>query len=187
MTPTAKARLTLIALVALILVQGCATSGGVTLPPLPVWQTPAGATMVSGAAVTLSARARFPGVPINGADSSYILVSRDWLDRYVDWTWQAAKAAGVTYMAESFDCDDFAVGFSFFASRAAAKAGIRAAPLVARVVVALPAGRHELIGVVTDRGLVIVEPQPDAGPFRVTPIDQYTGRVLSITFGDFNP
>lgn len=166
---------------------GCATSPGVTLPALPAWQSvPSGER--SAVAVAVEARRQLPGVPVHAADSSYTLVSRAWLDRYLAWTWEAGRAAGIAYTPESFDCDDFALGFAFFASRAAAKANVHAAPLIARLVVEIaPGRRHMLVGIATDRGLVVVEPQPAAGPFRVTPLSEYRGRILSITLGDFNP
>jgi hypothetical protein len=166
---------------------GCATNSRVTLPALPNWQ-PVPAGEHSALAVAIAARRQFPGVPVNAADATYTLVSRAWLDDYVAWTWAAGRAAGIAYTPESFDCDDFALGFAFFANRAAAKANVHAAPLIARLVVELsPGRRHMLVGVATDRGLVVVEPQTSAGPFRVTPLSEYGPRILSITFGDFNP
>jgi hypothetical protein len=182
------------------LLAGCAATG-VTLPELPAWIPVADSAPLSPADVAAAARQYAPAARITLGDASYVPVSHAWLVAYVDWTWHAAKAAGIAYTPESFDCDDFAVGFHFFASRAAAKAGVHSAPLIARLVVELPAAsflnsqpsalnssrRHELIGVATERGLYIVEPQPSAGPFRITPLAEYPNRILSITLGDFNP
>lgn len=166
---------------------GCQVQNGVTLPPLPLWvavkQPP-----ISAVAVANEARRLVPGLIIAYSDSTYTLISKEWLDAYLTWTWEAAKAAGVSYTPESFDCEDFALGFSFFASRAAAKAGAHSAPLIARIVVAQDANmRHELIACATDQGIFVVEPQPTAGPFRVWPLGSYPHKIISATFGDFNP
>jgi hypothetical protein len=167
------------------LLSGCQT--GVTLPPLPVW-IDTKRPPISGVAVANEARALVPGLIIGYSDSTYTLVSKEWLDAYLTWTWEAAKAADITYTPQSFDCEDFALGFHFFAARAAAKAGTKASPLIARIVVAqTPNTRHELIACATDKGIFVVEPQPDAGPFRIWELGVYPHRILSATFGDFNP
>lgn len=177
-------RLALAAL--LCLVAGCATPGGVTLPPLPAWRAPVGdTTVIPVARVVLEAQTIVPGVQIDYSDDTYTIVSDAWLDEYLTWTWSAAKAAGVFYVPGSFDCEDFTIGFYFFATRAAAKANLRCSPLIARVVVQYDAtSLHELAGVVTDLGIFIVEPQPDAGPFRKTLLANYPKQILHITFGD---
>jgi hypothetical protein len=165
---------------------GCQT--GVMLPPLPNWievKQP-----IPAVAVANEARRLIPGIIVSYSDNTYTLVSKDWLDAYLTWTWEASKAAGVSYTPESFDCEDFALGFHFFAARAAGKAGAKASPLIARVVVAQESAqgplRHELIGVATDKGVFIVEPQT-ASPFRIWPLGVYPHKILSATFGDFNP
>jgi hypothetical protein len=182
-------RLAIIA--ALLALSGCTTAPeGVTLPPLPAWQEPRDPRPLVGLYVQSEARRMFPGVPVSAADVVYTRVSRPWLDRYLTWTWEAAKAAGVRYTPESFDCEDFSRLFDSIAGLAAAKAGVHMAPLIARIVVQWDGtARHELVAVATDAGLVVVEPQPDAGPFRVWPLEEYARRrpVLAITLGDFNP
>jgi hypothetical protein len=165
---------------------GC-THSGITLPSLPSWvevrQPP-----VSGVQVANEARRLVPGLIVSYSDSTYTLVSKDWLDTYLAWTWEASKAADITYTPQSFDCEDFAIGFHFFATRAAAKAGTKASPLIARIVVAqAPGMRHELIACATTEGIFVVEPQPDAGPFRVWKLGSYPHQIISATFGDFNP
>jgi hypothetical protein len=177
----------MLAIAACLAAGGCA-SQGVTLPPLPAWQQPAGNAHIPGVYVANQTRAHVPGVPVSYSDATYTIVSREWLDAFIAWTWHAAKAAGVEYTAQSFDCENFAGLFSELASLAAAKAGVRASPLIARVVVGDDGeGRHELVGVVTDRGVFIVEPQPDAGPFRIWALDAYPRQILSVTFGSLNP
>ena len=129
-----------------------------------------------------------PLARLSGSDDSYTRVSHAWLERYVTWTWAAAKAVGLRYVPESFDCENFATLFCEIAAKKAAGAGTRSAPLVAVVTLAQPGGaRHAMVGVATDRGLYIVEPQPDAGPFRIKPVADYQGRILSVVLGAYNP
>lgn len=166
-------------------ITGC--QSGVVLPPLPIW-VEANHPPVSAVQVANEARRIIPGIIVTYSDSTFSLVSKDWLDDYVTWTWEAAKVNGVEYTAESFDCEDFAIGFYFFASRAAGKHGSKAAPLIARIVVApSPSSRHELIAVATDKGIFVVEPQPNSGPFRIWALGSYPYKIISATFGDFNP
>jgi hypothetical protein len=179
----------LLSLLALLLLAGCAGSG-ITIPELPRWPA-ASVVTVPSATIEAEVRARWPDARFYRSDDRYVVVSHAWLESYLNWTWSAAKAAGVGYTPESWDCDDFALAFTLFASRAAAKAGVHAAPLMARIVVvqteatpSMARSLHELVGVVTDRGIFIVEPQPDAGPFRVTPITKYSRPVLTVILGD---
>lgn len=166
---------------------GCQHQAGVTLPPLPTWVA-VNHTPVSAVVMANEARKQIPGLIVAYSDNTYTLISKEWLDAYLTWTWEASKVAGINYTAESFDCEDFALGFYFFAARSAAKAGVKASPLIARIVVAQGPGlRHELIACATDQGIVVVEPQPNAGPFRVRQLGSYPYEIISATFGDFNP
>lgn len=174
----------LVALLALTLA-GCAGSPGVTLAPLPVWRAPADPAPIPAARVAAEVYKLVPFAQLRYSDDAYTLVSRKWLDEYLHWTWDASLRAGVIYTPESFDCEDFSVLFAVLTNRAAAKAGLHAAPLVARIVVVLPtAARHELIAVATDEGIFVVEPQPAAGAFRTTPLADYKNRIQSVTLGD---
>jgi hypothetical protein len=176
----------LLAILALA-VSGCAH--GVTLPPLPAWVQPAGATEISAARVAAEARAMIPGVQIGSfGDSTYTLVSRSWLDAFLTWTWHAGKAAGITYTPESFDCEDFAALFGVMAGLSASKAGVKAKPLTPIAVVEWSATeRHAMVAVATDQGPVIVEPNPAGGAFRVWPLATYPKRIRSLDFGPINP
>lgn len=166
---------------------GCSTHSGLTIPPLPAWPTGTQSEKVSAFAVAIHSRVQFPEAHVSHADSVYVVVPHTWLVEYLDWTTRVARLAGMKYTAESWDCDDFARGFDLMAGRAAAKAGVVAAPLVARVVIEDPKlGRHELNGVVTDRGRFIVEPQPGAA-LRLISLDKYRGKIRAILWGDFNP
>ena len=170
---------------------GCATSGTVTIPALPAWQAPVGYGPITGQHVQIYAAAHLGTVPVFVADSTYTALNHDWFEAFLLWEWEVANELGISYVPESFDCDDFAVGFTWAVSRAAAKARVRVAPLVARIVVALPTSpptRHAMVGVVTDRGVYVVEPQPDAGPFRTKLLSEYDkSKILSVVFGDYNP
>lgn len=173
-----------------LVLTGCVStgSGSVQIPTAPAWQAPTDTREFTGAEVAQRVRAIVPFVVVSFSDDRYTLVSHQWLEQYVSWTWAAANAAGVTYTARTFDCEEYALAFYLIATRKAAQAGARASPLVARIIVELaPLTRHELVAVATDRGIFIVEPQPNAGPFRITPLDQYKPRILSVILGDYNP
>lgn len=172
-----------------LVLSGCATQPGVTLSPLPAWRAPIAAeTTFLSTRVAALARNAVPGAFVSHADDRYTLISHRWLEEYLSWTWHASKAAGIRYTPESFDCDDFSRIFETLATLAAAKAGVHAAPTLARIVVDLDGRtRHALLGVATDAGLFVVEPQPDAGPFRIVPLALYKQPIRSIIFGDFNP
>lgn len=181
-------------LIVCLMFAGCASADrGVTLPPLPAWPVlPDGAAhpvqTVHALDVGLDLLRRYPQARQAGfADRSYTRVPHAWLVAYLDWTARAAAAAGVRYTPESFDCDDFSVGFSFFAGLAASRAGVAAAPLLARIVVEQRPGlHHELVAVATDRGEFVVEPQP-AAALRLVPLAQYDRPILAFTFGDATP
>lgn len=165
----------------------CSSRSGLTIPPLPAWPTTAQPEKIPAFRVAVESLIAFPSAHVSHADNTYTLVPHSWLVEYLDWTTRVAWLAGMKYTAESWDCDDFARGFDLMAGRAAAKAGLVAAPLVARVMVEDPKlGLHELNGVVTDRGRFIVEPQPGAA-LRLIPLAEYRGKIRAILWGDFNP
>lgn len=181
----------------LVLVSGCASTGDtVAIPKAPAWVQVEGSPTIPAATVAAECNRHLPYVPVTYADGTYTLVSHSWLEAYIQWTSRAASAAGVAYTPESFDCEDFALAFYLIATRKAAQAGIKASPLIGRIIVAQastfanvpgsPTGRHALIGVATDRGLYVVEPQPTGG-LRLAPLAVYPNRILAVTFGDYNP
>lgn len=177
-------------------VWGCATADTVAIPKAPAWVQVEGAASVPVATVVAEVNRILPGVPVTYADGTYAIVSHAWLEDYIRWTSRAALAAGVAYTPESFDCDDFGLAFYLIGTRKAAQAGVKAAPLIARIIVAQTAtfatvpgsaaGKHALIGVATDRGIFIVEPQ-SVGGLRLAPLAAYPNRILAVTFGDYNP
>ncbi len=178
--------LSFIILACAALLSGCASRSGLTIPPLPAWPTTAQSEKIPAFRVAVESRLQVPEAHVSYADNTYTVVPHTWLVEYLDWTTRVAWLADMKYTAESWDCDDFARGFELMASRAAAKARVVAAPLVARVVVEDPVlGNHELNGVVTDRGRFIVEPQMAA--VRLIPLADYRGKIKAILWGDFNP
>lgn len=189
-------RFSILFIVVTLALGGCSTApkGSVTLPLMPAWLHPSPATEFTAAEVGNHIRRLAPAAAVSYSDGRYTLISHSWLEAYMSWTWSAAKAAGVAYTPESFDCEDFALGFYFFATRAASKAGLQTAPMVARITVAQEASfanvpgragsRHALVAVATDRGIWVVEPQPDAGPFRLIRLEDYPNRILTVRLGD---
>lgn len=189
-------RLLALLLVALALAAGGCASGPsaetITLPRIPAWQPPTDARIFTAQEVRAELELLVPpGASVRFSDGHYTLVSYEWLQRYLAWTWEAAKADGLEYTPESFDCEDFADAFALFVRRAAARAGVRASPLVPTLTVIqstawahVPAGgAHEVSAVATDRGHFVIEPQPDAGPFRTVALAAYPNYILEVKYG----
>ena len=166
---------------------GCATtSATVSVPRAPEWQAPTDTRVFNFLQVAVEIQRLRPGIPVQFSDNAYTLVSRPWLDRYLAWTLAVAQATSTAYTHESLDCEDFTIGFYFFATRQAAKAGVQCSPLILRLVVEQPdRTRHLLAAVATDAGIFIVEPQPAA--VRLIPLAEYQPRILAATLGDYNP
>lgn len=174
----------------LLCAAGCAIAPAdrVEIPRAPAWQEPANAAPVESSTVIIEARRIAPGAVVSAADTLYIPLSHQWLECYVSWTWQVAESMGVVYVPESGDCDDFTNLFADVVALKAQQAKRRASPLVAKLTVTAPGGkRHALVGVATDRGIFVIEPQPSAGPFRIKPLAEFKERILAIEFGLFNP
>lgn len=167
---------------AVLALTGCQSADVVTIPRAPAWVLPQDARPVTGAEVRAEVARIAPLArlaPLH--DASYSRVSRAWLDAFCSWTWEATKATGIRYTPESFDCENFAGLFAEIARAKAAAAGQRTAPLLGVLTVrAEGATLHALVVVVTDRGVFVVEPQPDAGPFRIKPLADYAGRIVGV-------
>ncbi len=178
----------IILLAFLALLSGCETADSITIPRAPAWIQPDDTREFNALQVLTEARAVAPKAAISYSDDSYTLVSKEWLDRYTSWTWSAAMAIGLRYTKNSFDCENFAGLFMEIASKKAADGNVFAAPLVARITVSAPGNqRHSMVGVATDRGIFIIEPQFDAGPFRIRPLAEFKEVILGIELGAFNP
>lgn len=180
----------MLALVIWIIVvgSGCQNQNTVTLPRIPAWIPPTDSKVYSQLEVEVNAHLLVPDAVINVGGNAYTLVSKKWLDEYLTWCWEAAKDDGISYTPESFDCKAFTKLFDALAGLAASRTGQKTVPLLARLVVTVSVDlRHELAAVATDEGVFVVEPQVDAGPFRATLLAKYPNKILSATFGDFNP
>ena len=188
-----RSLLTLLLSIALF---GCTTTNQ-TIPMPPAWKAPTVDKIITAQDIKVGMAQKYPGVPVYLSDSYYTEVSYDWNQDMMTWMYNLQLNGIIKFTPESYDCDDFSVTYYWGCSISAGKAGQQAAPLVARVIVSqlvtvmtvpgAPNTRHELIGVVTDKGMYIVEPQPNAGPFRLTPLEKYPNKILSVVFGDFNP
>jgi len=151
-------------LLACSLLVGCATDY-VKVPRVPAWDD---VDIVYEAGDVRRFVFAEVGVFPSLSDSEYTPMSDDWVDRMLDWTWHFSHATGIAYTAESFDCDKFAKAASLAAEIAAARAGVKAQPLIARVYVmqklpfgGVPAtdGAHAVNAVLTETGIWIIEPQ----------------------------
>jgi hypothetical protein len=172
-------------LVALLISAGCTSQRSISVPRVPDW-IPAKAVTVS----EVIARSRqLVHVSPQLSDGAFTTVSREWLDLALPWSWEFAIATGLAYVPESFDCDKFAKAFSLSAEISAARAGVKAQPLVARIYVmqvkawgGIPiGGAHALIAVATDAGVIIVEPQTRA----TISLDEYPNRdhIFAVKIG----
>lgn len=201
-----RARSILLAALALAgaFLSGCASSsrGSIALPAAPAWVPPADASVVTPSEVVNEVGRVLPGIPVFYSDSAYTRVNHEWLESFIGWTWGAQMALGFTYRPNSRDCDKFAIASFLAATHIAAKSGLEATPLVARIVVnqdrafgGVPGQvgtRHELNAVYTDRPphIYVLEPQANrTGASRLVPLADYpnAGGIRAIILGDFNP
>lgn len=161
--------------------------GTVILPPLPKW--PEGQRQFVTILDLRNAVARHsPQVDIAGPkDAQYLLVPYSLINEACAWTLLALKRQGISYVTNSWDCENFVNELDQTLRKIAALAGITASPLTACISVRLnfmwagvPAGGyHALAGIMTDRGLIICESQNA----QVCPIEQYPNRT-TITLVD---
>ncbi len=159
---------------------GCSTTG-ITIPRAPAWVQPVGAQEYDAMAIYSQIQRESPGAFITYSDARYTPLSAKWVQAYTGWTWEAAKAIGLRYTPESFDCENFAGLFNEIARKKAGDAGVLTAPLIAKVTIDLGGGKlHAIVGVATDDGLFLIEPQPDASPFRIRPLAGYPHRITRI-------
>jgi hypothetical protein len=168
-------------LLLVLLLCGCQSTGVITIPVAPAWVQPAATREFDSLTIYQQVQHAVPGAAVTWSDGIYTLLSARWVRVYTSWTWEAAKAIGLRYQPESFDCENFAGLFAEVARKKAADAGLHTAPLIAKVTVELSSGKfHAIVGVATDEGLFLIEPQPDAGPFRITPLASYPHRILRV-------
>lgn len=168
---------------------GCATTGSVSLPALPAWRAPADSTPVTSGQLAAGVYQHAPGAQLILSDSQFVPLNAEFARELVAWTrsflWVENKeAGGFAWTAESLDCDKFSKAFTLAVEVAASRAGVRAQPLALRIAVnqmaafggvpAMPPPNngHSLVALVTDAGVLIVEPQSGV----TAPLDQYPNR-----------
>jgi hypothetical protein len=142
-------------------------SDAVILPALPAW--PAGAnTLVSISDFIAEISRQSYGAKIDSPkDSQFIAVPQQALDAAIAYTLRLLAKQGVSYTAESFDCEDFVNAVDSTLRMMTAKAGIKAAPLTCCLTVAtsvswadVPAGGyHAVMATMTEAGVVVSESQ----------------------------
>lgn len=172
-----------LALVSAAALAGCATPGAdaVTLRRLPAWIAPDNAAPISYFEVLATVQTHAPGAELDTSDGTFTPVSHEWLVAATRWAWDTKKTLDLAdWRAEVWDCDDFAREFARLANKAAARAGVRAQPLVAVIEVQqgapfgkVPAGGlHALNAFYSDRGLFVYEPQSET----LVPLAEYPNR-----------
>ncbi len=167
---------------------GCQSAPTVTVPTLPDWPSEPSATW-SQAQVIAGITAVAPGARVDLSDSTYTAADHATMLRLVAWSREFAHATAFRYVPESLDCEKFAKALSLAAEMSAARAGIRAQPLVARIYVrqiepwaGTPAGGHHAINAfLSDRGLYVLEPQNG----EIAPLATYPNRhyIYSVRIG----
>lgn len=171
---------------------GCATNGNnkVTLPALPSWRAPANPAPLNAGVLAAGAAQYAPGAQLMLSDSQFVPINAEHARELIAWTrsflWSINKeGAGFAWTAESLDCDKFAKAFTLAVELSAARAGVKAQPLALRISVnqraafggvpAMPpwADGHALVALVTDAGILIVEPQSG----HAAPLADYPNRA----------
>jgi len=158
---------------------GCSTTG-ITVPRVPAW-VPTAAPQVTQAQVIAECSRLAPFAVVETSDATFTPLAHAWIERAADWTWHFAKATGIVYTAESFDCDKFALGFALAANIASSRAGVKAQPLLARIHVlqtvawggAPAGGAHAINGFLSERGIYVLDPQSRA----LVPLADYPNRA----------
>lgn len=176
---------------------GCA-SNYVQLPKTPAWMAPADPTPISAFQAKRTVQILLPNAVVSTSDASYIRVNHEWALAMLDWSTDAAKMLGFTYTTNSRNCTKFSMALYIAMTDSAARAGVELSPMIARLTVAQekefagvpgsPGSRHSLLGLATDKPpyLWVMEPQPSGAP-RLTPLQDYPNKILSVVLGDFNP
>jgi hypothetical protein len=139
----------------------------VEVPRVPAWRAPLdGRTFTAMQVRQEIQRLTTPFTAIDTTDATFAPLSHEWFTEALDWSWHFAKATGLAYTPESFDCDKFSLALALAANIAAGRAGVKAQPLLARIHVnnlvpwaGVRDGAHALNAAMTDRGLFVVEPQ----------------------------
>lgn len=185
----------LLATLFLLIAAGCATPGGVTLPAMPAWKAPrVERAEFSAFEVRVHAGVLAPGASVDLSDSRFTIVNHETALALVAWADSVYRSTGQRYTPESFDCEKFAKAYTLAVEWCAARAGVKAQPLAARVYVEqrerfanVPGskeGNHGIVGIRTDQGYFLLEPQPgSAVKIRIAPLADYPNRIYQIKIG----
>ena len=173
---------------------GCA-SDGVTLPRMPAWKAPkVERAEFTGEEVRVHAGALAPGAAVDLSDSRFTIVNHETALALLAWTDSVYFSTGQRYTPESFDCDKFAKAYTLAVEWCAARSGVKAQPLAARIYVeqraafaripGSPTATHGAVGIRTDEGYFVIEPQPGSSArLRVAPLADYPNRIYQIKIG----
>lgn len=176
----------LIVLAILFLLAACNTAptgGAIPGDRAPTWIEPSNTQVFTSWEILIEASQILPDTKLYHPGGVYKLVSYEWLEQFVEWTWYAADDHAVIYSA-GFNCVEFTNLFNVVVALKARQAGSVAKPLAGAAVIDLEGPEdHAMSIVATDRGIVIVEPQPQAGPWRITPLAKFKHPIRSITLG----
>lgn len=156
---------------------------------IPAWIAPAHARTYTASEVIIACGQLAPAADVETVDATFTPVAHTWLEQTLRAMPAIMRSLDIAPTPESFDCDKFALGFSFACNLAAMRAGVKAQPLCARIgVVQLRdfaglqrGGNHGLNALLTDRGLYILEPQT----LTLVPFAEYPNRetIFRIRFG----
>jgi hypothetical protein len=153
---------------ALFLSFGCEPKETVSIPVIPKWQAPADASTKTQDWVFDELQKLDKHLPARFDDATFTLVNYDHAVAMVKWSQQFIFAANIKYTSQSHDCDKFAKMLVYAISLSAGYAGVEATPMAAVLAVVqvkawggVPGSGqgHAVVGVATDRGILIVEPQ----------------------------
>lgn len=163
------------------------SSDCICLEPLPKW--PGGTPRTVGYNETYKAvHEQAPYSTLEVSDAAFVRVPAEILAPLIKWTQVARVQLGFNYVPNSRDCDKFAKAFTLAFECCAARAGIQAQPLCARIYVkasvpwaGVKDGTHALCAVGTTAGIYVVEPQNG----RYCAIADYPNRlgIFKVTIG----
>lgn len=160
---------------------GCSTpSDQICFPPAPTWIPPSDTRIFTHDEILR--RAALEGVQVRVFDRTYSFVSRKWVERFTDWTWEVSRilehrTGKPLYTVQSFDCEDFANLFTAVSKKKAGDAGVLTSPLIGPLVIDNGDGStHSIVLVATDEGVFVIEPQPTRG-YRIWPLADVRARI----------
>jgi len=146
----------------LLFIVGC--SPQVNIDKIPEWP---GKPEIVGREALIEAMKGFDGAWVRTDDGAFMVVPHEHAKTIADWWFKYNFQMGLKATPHSWACDKYAKGLVLAFNQSAAKSGIPASPMVAVIPViqaerwgGISAGQyHAVVGIVTDQGLYIIEPQ----------------------------